>query len=228
MASPNHWISRHLSRLQFGLFLERAAEWLTGFLFLFGTAVLLVRRLLPQFWPHVLWLGIGVIPVAWFAWWLSQKKKYRREEAITLLDNKLNAGGLLMTLAEAPDERWEEELPQIQRLWESSLPRIRPVRFAKFLVLPLLFAVGSILIPLKEAIPEPVISNTVSRNAARQLSEMLTALEEQNVLEEEEKKELRKEIEKLAAETKNQPLTHEKWETVDALQQRLQMRLETR
>ncbi len=230
MASPsmNHWINKHLSRLQFGLFLERAAEWLTGYLFIFGTAVLLVKRLMPQFWPHVLWLGVGVVPVAWFAWKLSRKSAYQREDSVTMLDNELNAGGLLMTLSEAPDDQWEKQLPRVEHIWKESLPRIRPVRFTKFLILPMLFALGSSLIPLKVATPEAIIPHAVSRDAARQLEEMLVALEEENVLEEEEKKELREEIKKLAEETKNQPLTHEKWETVDSLQQRLQMRLETR
>ena len=230
MASPsmNHWINKHLSRLQFGLFLERLAEWLTGYLFIFGTVVLIVKRLMPQFWPHVLWLGVGAIPVAWIAWKLSRRKAYQREDSVAMLDNELNAGGLLMTLSEAPNEQWEEQLPRVEQIWKNSLPKVRPVRFTKFLILPMLFALGSSFIPLKVATPEPIIHNAVSRDAAKQLSEMLVALDEQEVLEEEEKKELREEIEKLAEETKNQPLTHEKWETVDSLQQRLQMRLETR
>ena len=52
-------------------------------------------------------------------------------------------------------------------------------------------------------------------------------LDEAEVLEEEEEQELREEIEKLAEETEHTPLTHEKWETVDALREKMRLRLET-
>ena len=44
------------------------------------------------------------------------------------------------------------------------------------------------------------------------------------ILEEEEAQELREEIKKLVEETKQTPLTHEKWETVDALEAMMRMR----
>jgi hypothetical protein len=47
------------------------------------------------------------------------------------------------------------------------------------------------------------------------------------VLEEEEKQELEDEIARLVEETRDTPLTHEKWETVDALQERMRIRVET-
>ena len=56
---------------------------------------------------------------------------------------------------------------------------------------------------------------------------MLDVLDDADALQEEEKEELREEIEKLAEEAERKPLTHEKWETVDALRERLKMRLDT-
>ena len=59
-----------------------------------------------------------------------------------------------------------------------------------------------------------------------EIQRLLAALEETKVLEEEEQQTLEDAIAKLQEETEHSPLTHEKWETVDALQQRMRLRLE--
>jgi hypothetical protein len=84
--------------------------------------------------------------------------------------------------------------------------------------------VASCFVPLREASSTPILRNSVGQQATNQLEELLTALDE--VLPEEEKKELEKEIEKLAEETRQTPLTHEKWETIDALRERMTARVE--
>lgn len=226
MTIMDRWIDRYLKRLAFGQFLGRAAEWGAGFLFVFGTAVLLVKLLVPLLWPHVLWLAFAAIPVTTAAWFLSRRNRYTREESVALLDKKLSAGGLLMTLVETPDEVWNRQLPEEQMVWQESLPKVRPIRISRYLALPLAFAIGACFVPLRNAMTEPVLRNTVGRQASQELEEMLNLLEESDVLEEEEEKELREEIEKLSEETKQNPLTHEKWETVDALRQRLQIQLD--
>ncbi|MCH7688649.1 MAG: hypothetical protein IH899_18530 [Planctomycetes bacterium] len=226
MSDSNRWIEQHLKRLAFGQFLHSAAEWLAGFLFVFGTAVLVVKLFVPELWPNVLWLGLGAIPVTVIAWRFSLQGRYTPIESAALLDRKLNAGGLLMTLAETPDELWQERLPQLEQQWSESIPKVRPVRFAKFLALPLLFAVAAGLAPLRKsaALSSPP---TIRQQVSRQLQEMLDVLEDADALQKEEKEELREEIEKLAEEAQHKPLTHEKWETVDALRERLKMRLDT-
>jgi hypothetical protein len=227
MTAADRWIERYLKRLAFGLFLQRFAAWFAGFLFVFGSAVLVVKLLMPAFWPHVLWLALASIPVTFAVWLLSRCNRFTRSESVALLDRKLDAGGLLMTLSETSDNGWAARLPQVESIWRESIPKVRPVRFAGYLVLPLVFAVGTCLVPLREANPEPILRNTVGTRAAEQLEEMLDLLQEADVLEEEEQQQLREQIEKLAKETKQTPLTHEKWETVDALRERLRMRLDT-
>ena len=227
MSPMDRWIERHLRRLAFGRFLERAADALAVFLFVFGTAVLVVKLLVPALWPHVLWLAAAVVPVGLAAWIVSRRNRYTRTNSVAMLDRRLEVGGLLMTLAETPDEQWAEQLPQAESIWQESIPKVRPVRFAKCLMLPLLFAVGACFVPLREAKAEPILPNVVGKQASEQLVEMLDWLEDADVMADEEEEQLREEIEKLADQTEDTPLTHEKWETVDALRERMQMRLET-
>jgi hypothetical protein len=227
MTARDQWIDRHLRRMRLGQFFHRAAEWFAGYLFLFGAVVLAVKLAFPHLWPGVLWLCGGVIVAAWGAWRLARRGQFTRDESIALLDERLNAGGLLMTLSECPHAQWEERLPQAEAQWQEALPRIRPVRFARYLALPLAFAIGSCFVPLREANTQTVTYNSVSRTATRDLESMLENLEEAAVLEEEEKEKLREEIDKLAEETKTTPLTHEKWEIVDHLRETMRVRIDT-
>lgn len=221
------WIARCWKRLRFGQFLTAAADCLAVYLFALGSAVLITKLAMPEFWPNVLWLVSGAVPVAFAAWLISGRELFSRTESVALLDNRLEAGGLLMTLCEAPDELWEERLPQLETLWKSSLPQYRPVRFARQMVGPLVFMVAACLVPLREIDAAPTLKNTAGEQATSQLQELLTELDKSDVLKEEEKQELEDEIAKLVEETKETPLTHEKWETVDALQERMRMRVET-
>ncbi len=228
-SAPNAelWIARCWRRLRFGQFLTSAADWLAVYLFVLGSAVLITKLAMPEFWPNVLWLVSGAVPVAFAAWWISGRELFSRTESVALLDNRLEAGGLLMTLCEAPDELWEERLPQLETLWKTSLPQYRPVRFARQMAGPFVFVLAACLVPLREVEAAPTLKNTAGEQATSQLQELLTELEKSDVLEEEEKQELEDEIAKLVEETKDTPLTHEKWETVDALQERMRMRVET-
>ena len=66
-----------------------------------------------------------------------------------------------------------------------------------------------------------MLKNTAARNATEQLEELLTELQQTAVLEEEEEKNLKDEIERLVEESEKTPLTSEKWETLDALRERV-------
>jgi hypothetical protein len=226
MSARDQWIRRHLRRLRFGQFLHRAGEWVGGYLFAFGAIVLIVKVLIPSLWPHVLWGAVGAAACVLVAWRLSCRGRFTRTESVALLDTSLGAGGLLMSLQEAPDSEWESRLPHVERLWRSSLPRIRPRRFAWSVGLPLLFTVAVCFVPLRSTSATPLQPRTAGQQAAEQLEEMLQTLEEADVLEEEQQEELREEIAKLAEETKDSPLTHERWETVDALEQRMRLKLD--
>src|SRR5262249_40027603 len=152
------------------------------------------------------------------AWWLSRRAPLPRWESVARLDSALKSGGLLMMLSELPDEKeWSNVLPQLETAWKQAIPRVRPKRFAGFLSLPLLFAVGACFVPLHEGTSALVLRNTVAQQATQELETLLNSLDREQVLEEEEKKQLQEEIARIAEETRETPLTHEKWETVDAL-----------
>ena len=108
-STPNAevWIARCWTRLRFGQFLTSAADWLAIYLFVLGSAVLITKLAVPTFWPHVLWLAVGAVPVAFAAWCVSGRELFSRTESVALLDNRLEAGGLLMSLCEAPGGQWE-------------------------------------------------------------------------------------------------------------------------
>lgn len=226
MSDRDRWIVRHLRRLRVGQFLQRAGEWLAGFLIVFGLCVLLVKRLAPQFWPQVLWLAAAAVPVTTLAWWLSRRGRFTRDESVALLDRSLGADGLLMSLTELPSEEWDRRLPQMEQRWRDSLPRVRPTRFASCVGLPIVFAIGVCFIPVRQIesreVPPPV---TAGQAAAQRLEQLLAAVQQAEVLEPEAEEQLSHEINKLIEETKRTPLTHEKWETVDALEQQLRMQL---
>lgn len=227
MPEFDRWVQRYVRRISIGEFLQYAAEWLAGFCFLFGAVVLVVKLRWPAFWPNVLWLACATLPVAVVAWWLSRRRRLSRRDAVAMLDQKLSAGGLLMTLSELPGAAWKERLPQMESLWRRALPTLRPIRFAKVLILPLAFAVATCFVPLRN-LHEPVVHGAVAQQAMQRLEELMQQLEEAEVIkpEEKESEQLKDEMQKLSNETKERPLTHEKWETVDALQERLKAKLE--
>jgi hypothetical protein len=223
----NRWIDRYVARLRLGDFLQRAAEIGAVFLFAFGAGVLVVKLLIPQAWPNVLWAGLGLIPAFGLAWWLAGRQRRGRWESVARLDSALNTGGLLMMLSELPDDEWSKALPQLERAWQHAIPRVRPKRFASFLTLPLLFAAGACFVPLRTGTSGTILRNTVGQQAAQELEALLNSIDKEQVLDEEEKQQLQEEIKKIADETRETPLTHEKWETVDALRERMKVRLES-
>jgi hypothetical protein len=82
-------------------------------------------------------------------------------------------------------------------------------------------------VPLREieshVLPPPV---TASQHATQRLEELLAAVEKAEALADEEEQTLSEEIHKLVEETRRTPLTHEKWEAVDALEQQMLQALE--
>jgi hypothetical protein len=224
--SFDRWTRKYLQRLLFGQFLKTSAEWLGAFLLSFGTIVLLVKLTMPSLWPNVLWLGLGAIPVSIAAWQYAMKDAFTEGESVAFLDQKLQAGGLLMSLSESPDKDWQQKLPQMESQWAQSLPKFHPSRFVKIVGIPLLFCIACGFVPLREtSILEEFTQESVAEENVEELKAMMEQLEEEQILEDEEKEQIAQELEQLL-EDKNQPLTHEKWETVDALRQKMQMRID--
>ncbi len=82
-------------------------------------------------------------------------------------------------------------------------------------------------VPLREGTTAVALRNTVGQQAAQELEALLDSIDEEKILDEQEKQKLHEEIERLAEETRATPLTHEKWETVDALRERMKVRIES-
>lgn len=225
-SSVQRWINRCWRRLRVGQFLKTAADWVAGYLLVFGTVVLGVKLAGQQLWPAVLWLVAGVVPVMVAAWWASRREAFTREEAIAILDRRLNAGGLLMTLIEQPDAAWEAQLPRFEQMWRASLPQLRPVRFARQVALPLAFAIGVCFVPERQIEASSPLRSTAGQQASDALAEVLEEVKQAELLKEEEQEQLTREVAQLALDTSKAPLTHEKWETVDALRARLQTRID--
>ncbi len=226
MPDSQRWIFRHWKRLQWGQFLGDCADALAFYFIVVGCAILLVKLFVPAWWPHTLWIFAGLPLIPLWAWRKTRLHRFTRTEATAMLDQKLDAGGLLMTLSETPDEQWQSHLPQIETLWKNSLPKIRPGRFVSLLALPLAFAMITCFIPVRENSILVASPTKVSQQAAEELEAILETLEEADVLEESEIEELKKELEKFAEQTHDQPLTHEQWETADFLRQQMQMKWE--
>ncbi len=223
MPNSQQWIHRHWRRLQWGQFLGICADRLAATFIGIGCAILLIKLFIPALWPYApaLLLFLAAVPV--WSWFSIQKRQFSHEEATALLDQKLSAGGLLMTLSEAPDEEWARRLPQVEELWRNSLPRIRPKRFVSMTAVPCIFALLTCLVPIREFSEVMAKPREVSRETTEELESMLETLEEAEILDEKEKEELKQELEQFIQETKDQPLTHEQWETADSLRQQMQL-----
>ncbi|MBA3313047.1 MAG: hypothetical protein M3552_01305 [Planctomycetota bacterium] len=224
MPESDRFIGRLRRRLLLGDLLHVSAGWLAGFLIVFGSAVLAAKLFGPQFWPGVLWLGLLTIPMFAALAWRTSRRAPSDRETIALLDKRLGAGGLFMTLAERPDALWQQRLPG-KEAWSAVLPRFRPTRFLKAIAVPALFAIGAGFIPARE-VPPPGPRVTVGSSAAQELAEAFELLEKADALDEETKESLKQELDQLAQDAEEKPLTHEKWETVDALRERLQSGLD--
>jgi hypothetical protein len=181
MHPMNRWIERFHTRILWGEFLHRVADGLVIYLFVFGSAVLAVRLTLPQFWPHVMWLAAGAVPVAAWAWWMAKKNLQPRQVTVAMLDQQLDAGGLLMTLAERPDAKWNEQLNQFDDLWYQALPRFQPRRFVSFLTVPALFLIGSCFVPLREAMSTPITPQAVASEATARREQLKESLDQAQV-----------------------------------------------
>ncbi|HXY36886.1 MAG TPA: hypothetical protein VEI07_21845 [Planctomycetaceae bacterium] len=233
------WITRQRRRLSLGVFLAAFADAMAVFLLVFGSSVLLVKVARPGLWPAVLWLSALAVPLTICAWAWSRRRDFSRRQAVALLDSRTGANGLLMTLcdtvdAEAPsgirsemaDNGWAERLAAWNPNWATGLPRLRPVRAARRLWLPIVFVIGCCCVPLREARTESLRANFVGTQAAESLDQSLQELRESEVLDQKESQDLQQAIDKLKEETKTTPLTHESWEVVDSLRETMRVRAE--
>lgn len=227
-SDKQRWLQRIRRRLHFGLFLKHFTDWTVVFCMAIGCAFLATKLFWASGWPYMLWFLLLSVPLVFGAWWFSRRERYADNQSVALLDQRLGAGGLLMTVVESPDDQWEHQLPVANQVWKQAIPAVRPWRTLKHLALPILFLVFTSLIPSRTVQSMTAIPSTVSRTEVSRLSEMLEELDENEILKEEEKDEIEEQIKKLAKETRYKPLTHENWETVDALKQKMDLKLANR
>ncbi|MFQ5734061.1 MAG: hypothetical protein ACE5KM_19150 [Planctomycetaceae bacterium] len=225
MPNIEYWIGRCCRQLNRGAMLKVAAEWLAVWFCAFGTLMLAAKFAWPVLWPHAAWLGLTAIPVLGLAVRRGCRDRYSPTEGAALLDGNLNSGGLLMAVAEKRDAQWRRSLPADDVVWTRALPKLRPVRFARLLALPVVFAVVALLLP-----PRPTPSNAAARlkplPAVDELPDMLEQLKQADVLDPAEYEFLNEEISKLVKSTKKSPPTPEHWRKIDALRTRMNNRLE--
>ena len=187
--------------------------------------------------PAVSWLlvlcGLGSAVLLAISWWKSERSRLTRTDLVAWLDRRLGVGGLLMTLSEtatsADDQAasWATALPEHQEVWRKSMPPVRPRRFTSHVAVPVVFAIVACVVPWRMAFSSSTLQNTVGQRETQELVQLLEELKEAGVLEQQEQEKLDEEIQKLAEDTSRAPLTHEKWETVDSLRERMQMRLDS-
>jgi hypothetical protein len=219
------WIDRCRKRLNRGLALKVTAEWLAVWLCAFGTLLLVTKVAWPALWPRVLWLGLTVIPVVGLAVRRALRDRFTASDGSALLDRRLKANGLLMAVAEKPGDRWRDRLPREHVVWTAALPKLRPARFARVVVLPLAFAVVALLLPARR-MPTSAAATRRTLPAMQELPEMLAELKRAQVLDADEAAFLQEEIGKLVESTANAPPTPETWRKIDALRARLNDRLD--
>jgi hypothetical protein len=228
MTQKEVWLRRLVRRLQFGVFLKSFVDAAVVFCLSVGVLFLAVKLLWPALWPASLYLLLLTIPLTLAAFWISRRAMYSQTQTVAMLDRRIGAGGLLMTLMEQPHDQWEARLPEARQVWLQGLPPIRPVRLLKHLGVPLLFLIAAIILPPRIAQSLTNQPSAISQTQTEQLDQLLKQLAEAEVFAEEESEELQAEIEKLKQETKFSPLTHEDWAAVDMLRESMQVAAESR
>src|SRR5947209_553233 len=119
MDTPEQLIDRFRRKLAALLVVKHAATWLTGWAFLWGTAVLVLRAGAGTPRPLLLW-GLAGVPLALVpALLLARRQTPARPAVRALLDRHNALGGVLMAGAELPLGRWQETMPA------ATAPRLR-------------------------------------------------------------------------------------------------------
>lgn len=225
MLTPDRWIRigsrRLLGREVIGALLGPLAAAIWSW----AALLLAVKLWWPAAIPVALWSGSALLAGACARGVAQRRPAVTRSAAAVWLDRELEAGGLVIALAERPDDRWAALLPQQHQRWRDSLPRWPWAAIAHSLAWPLAFLAGTLIIPARESVAAAAVETTLGQETARELADMVNALDAMPLFEPSEKARLKGEIAALAEEVRRAPLTHQKWETVDALRQRLQARV---
>ncbi len=212
MNSHETAIREFAGRLAFLLMFRSAVRYATVWLLGVGVAVL-VARVTGLVATHWLIGGlIGLIPVVGVAAWLEWQRRPQLATVRAAMDRHNHSGGLLMAAAQADVSAWQngaQPVPPTVR-WNSG----RPIT---------LFAAAALFLGASMLMPERFVVGAAQRpldvgKLVTELTEQITALEEEKVLKEDKALELKKELARLGKESaaKDPAKT---WESLDHLKQ---------
>ncbi len=205
-------IREFAQRLAFLLMFRTALRCATIWLLAVGVAVL-VARVTGLAATHWLIGGlVGLLPVTAVASWLEWRRRPQLAAVRAAMDRHNHAGGLLMAAEQADVSAWQDrtKLSQPVVRWQSGRPMMLFCAAALFLgasmLMPERFMVGAAQRPLD-------VGKLVT-----ELTEQITALEEEKILQEDKALELKKELARLGKESaaKDPAKT---WESLDHLKQ---------
>lgn len=227
MKQIEYWLKRNRRRITFGRFLSRAADSLAAFLFLFGAMVLGVRMILPAWWPGIGWLALLEIPMLLAAFWYAMIVRPKAYEADAALDERLQAGGLLMSMRETGDTTWARAIDQSPKQWKDALAPLPWIKCGKALVLPAVFAAAACMLPGRSSATGPVLRNTVGRAATGELQTILQQLSSSNLVDSSRTSQMTELVRQLVGDSETQPLTNQKWGVIDSVRDAMQMELDS-
>ena len=195
MQSSDQSVDRFRGKLATLLAVRSAASWLTGWAFLWGTAVLVLRATshIPR--ELLLW-GLAGIPLALVPALLLTRCQIPSRSAVRALLDRHNAlGGMLMAGAELPLGRWDDTLP------EPALPRVhwRGAKTLTLLAAATAYLLLGFLLPQRFILPASDPPLDIRREVVR-LSGQIEVLKEEKLLEPARAEDLQKRLTQLSEE----------------------------
>lgn len=219
MPFVNQILARLRRRLWIGEFLRATARWLALYLLIFGATVLGIKMFAPD-QAQLLFAGLLVLPGI-ILWGIHRANGNRMapHEMVPYLDHQAEAGGLLMTLWENPDPAWHEKLP-ISQSSQDLLPAIIPEPFLRAIAIPAMFLAGALALPTRQ-LPPPMPRDTAASRVTNDLREAIHLLSTYESVNASTRTQLESEVNRLTEAIAGKPLSHESWETVDALKEQM-------
>ncbi len=212
MNSTEPAIREFASRLTFLLIFRTALRFATVWLLGVGVAVL-VARVTGLMATHWLIGGVlGLLPVVGIAAWIEWQRRPQLATVRAAMDRHNKSGGLLMAAAQADVSAWQGSAKSAQpRLrWNSGRPMT-------------LFAAAALFLGASMFMPERFVLGAAQRpldvgKLVTELTEQITALEEENILPEDKALELKKELARLGKDSAARDPA-KTWESLDHLKQ---------
>lgn len=203
-------ISGLRSRIIGAMVARQVVLWLTGFFFLCGVVVIVVRQAGWAGRPVLFWALLGAVPAMAVGVWMGLRRLPTRATVRALIDQHNGCGGLLVARGEADTGLWEHKVGSLSRLgvrWKCG-----PAVSALFVGL--LFVAGAYAVP-DGLVASPSTRMDVSRQV-NALNEQIDLLEVEQVIEEAEARDLRERLDEVGEQARGQDPA-KTWEAMDHL-----------